>query len=449
MALSSSIDGGHRNDMPRLNRFLVLVLLLGALLVSGSVWPVSAQEEGAAAPTAYVPLEPGPVIVMLKTGEQMRGTLIEDRPSGVKLMVAEIEVRVPRDRIEAVYPENDIMERYRLLRESIPPGDVEQILFLAEWLRRNDMLDEALAETESALKADPSDSDAIRMRRLVEQQIKMRDRAKERRERAAEGGAGEDRRTGAALRQRRGEFPLITEKDANLIKVFEVNLAAPPKMVIEKETIDALLDGYGGRLGVPSSNEGRATFYSKPPAEILGIMYRLRARDLYADVRVLDVPQSLKTFRDSVNSTWLVNSCATSRCHGGMEAGALRLANRKPSAERSFLTNFLILERHTLADGTPMINYESPASSPLLQMTLPRHESLFPHPKVKRWRPVFSNTNARRYQQAVDWIEGMYKPRPTYPIEYEAPTGRAPGAGDDSGGESTDSPEPGEAPIER
>jgi len=367
--------------MSRSKRIAAAGLTLSLLIGAASVGTVSAQDEAPAAPGQFTPMEEGPVIVVLKSGEHLRGRLIEDRPSSVKLIVADIEVRVPRDTIASVYPENDLMERYRLLRESIPADDIEQILFLAEWLRRNDMLDLALEETNSALAVDPTDSEAIRMRRLIEQQVRMRDRARERRPRGE--GADNEPRTGASLRQRDGDFPLLTEKDANLIKVFEVNLSSPPKMVIEKEAIDALLDGYGGRLGVPSSEEGRATFYRKPPVEILEMMYRLRARELYADVRVLEVPQSLKIFRDAVNTTWLVNSCATSRCHGGMDAGTLRLSNRKPSAERSFLTNFLILERHKLADGTPMINYESPAASPLLQMTLPRHESLHPHPKVK------------------------------------------------------------------
>ncbi|MCB9837958.1 MAG: hypothetical protein H6813_01335 [Phycisphaeraceae bacterium] len=427
-----------------------IVMVCTALLLlagSASLWPASAQDTPSPQddPLVFTPMEPGPVIVVLTSGEQLRGELIEDRPGSIKIKVAEIEVRVPRDRIEAVYPENDLMERYRLLREAIGPDDAEQILFLAEWLRRNGMLDEALHEANAALAVDPTNGEGIRLRRLVEQQIRMRDRANARRGEADDQGeqAGEDRAG------ERSSFPLITPRDANLIKVFEVDLRNPPKLVVGKPAIDALLDGYGGRLGAPSSEEGRATFYRKPPEEILSMMFRLRARELYDDVEVLELPASLKLFRDTVNSTWLVNSCATTRCHGGPDAGRLMLANRKPSADLPFLTNLLILERHTLDDGTPMINYESPESSPLLQMTLPRRESLFPHPRVKGWKPVFSNEHARRFQQAVQWIEMMYKPRPTYPIEYTAPAGISPGVGGDSPDDSGDLMEPGDAPVER
>ncbi len=439
--------------MHQLTRSLIPGLVLLTLIASASVMPVSAQAPETETPEAdtppvFKPIQPGPVVVVLTSGEHLRGELVEDRPGSVKLKVAQIEVRIPRDRIESIYPENDLMERYKLLRESIPQDDADQILFLAEWLRRNGMLDEALAETNSALRADPTHIEAIRQRQLIEQQIRLRDLADARRE---SGGVPAEKKEGRR-RSKREAFPMISEKDANLIKVFEVDLNNPPRMLIEPDVIDSLLDRFGGRLGVPATQEGRATFHRKPPGEILEAMFRLRARDLYGEVQVMDLPGSLKSFRDGVNSTWLVNSCATVRCHGSVGAGRLMLANRRPSADRSFLTNFLILENHKLDDGTPMINYEAPSSSPLLQMTLPRHESFFPHPKVKGWRPIFTSTNARRFQQAVRWIDSMYLPRPEYPIDYTPPRGDGggiPGVGDGSGDRSADPVEPNNGPIER
>ena len=304
--------------MSRSTRFVILGLALLTLIGSASIVPVSAQNQAPVAEQGFVPLEPGPVIVVLTSGERLRGELIEDRPGSVKLKVAEIEVRIPRDRIESVYPENDLMERYRLLRESIPPDDAVQILFLAEWLRRNGMLEQALAETRSALAIDPTHGEAIRLRQLIEQQIRLRERARTRGERGESSTpSGDD----SGKRPRRDSFPLISEKDANLIKVYEVDLDDPPRLLIDESVIDALLDRFGGRLGVPATREGRATFHRKPPEEILEAMYRLRARDLYTDVKVLDLPDSLKIFRDSVNSTWLVNSATHTWGYRNFETG--------------------------------------------------------------------------------------------------------------------------------
>ena len=40
---------------------------------------------------------------------------------------------------------------------------------------------------------------------------------------------------------------------------------------------------------------------------------------------------------------------------------------------------------------------------------------------VKGWRPVFTPGNHRVLRDSLRWIESMYRPRPGYPVEYEAP----------------------------
>ena len=78
-------------------------------------------------------------------------------------------------------------------------------------------------------------------------------------------------------------------------------------------------------------------------------MFRLQARELYPEVRLLELPESMKMFRE--NAAGLAREpCATNLCHGGEEAGRLQLFNRKPNAEASVFTNFLILDRFTVAD---------------------------------------------------------------------------------------------------
>jgi hypothetical protein len=159
-------------------------------------------------------------------------------------------------------------------------------------------------------------------------------------------------------------------------------------------------------------------------------MFRVRARDLYGEVKVLDHPRSMQQFRDQVHRSWVVNSCATTRCHGGSDAGRLMLSSRRQASDAAVYTNFLILERFRLEDGTPLINYDDPARSPLLHLGLPRDISRFPHPVVPTqdgrgdlWRPVFRNPGDRRFQEAIDWMNAMYRPRPEYPVDYTPPTG--------------------------
>ena len=151
-------------------------------------------------------------------------------------------------------------------------------------------------------------------------------------------------------------------------------------------------------------------------------MFEVRARDLYDEVSVIDLPDSLRLFRDHVNSTWLVNRCGTTACHGGLDAGEFLLYNRAPTSEQAVATNMLILERYRTSSGAPLIDYTRPEQSLLLQLALRPQLSAFPHPEVRGYKPVFLSTRSRRYAQALEWIDAMHRPRPQYPIEYELPT---------------------------
>jgi hypothetical protein len=237
----------------------------------------------------------------------------------------------------------------------------------------------------------------------------------------------------------RNQFQTLTPEQINLIKVFELDLTAKPRLVIERSTYDELLRKYAEHPLIPVTREGKAEFYRKSPVEIMDIMFRIGARDLYGEVKVIGQPESMKTFRDQISARWLTNRCATTRCHGGSEAGRLRLLNRAPNSEATMYTNFLILDRFETRLPVPMIDYTIPEDSLLLQMALPRDDVLYPHPEVKGWRPVFLSDRTPQYRAAVRWMRMMYQPRPDYPIEY-----------------SPDEPDPesptdadGEEPVER
>jgi len=173
---------------------------------------------------------------------------------------------------------------------------------------------------------------------------------------------------------------------------------------------------------IPSDPVNAEAFRGWSGARQLEAMFDVRARDLYPEVQVLDLPESLRAFRDDVQSTWLVNSCATTVCHGGLDSGSFMLFNRTPTAEASALTNLLILERYRTADGRRLLNYDDPDQSLLLQFALSPRISTSPHPDVRGWRPVFTSKTARRYQDAIAWMGKMIRPRPEVPVEYVPPT---------------------------
>ena len=254
-----------------------------------------------------------------------------------------------------------------------------------------------------------------------------------------------DPRVGALVRQMRGmaelydqrgkgverkpgpkekPLPLLTPEQVNLIRVYEIDLLDPPRVRIDPSDIQEFLLAYRDDPRVPQTPEGRQALIAGDPLDIVRLMFELKAREFYGRVRVLDDPEAMRRFRQDVTG-WLVVGCATSRCHGGTEAGKLRLSFRNPRGEAQAYTNFYILTKATLEDGTPLIDLEEPDNSPLLHLGLRRNGSRFPHPEVpsdrglgEDWRPVFGRAQDGRWRETTAWIRSLYQPRPEYPIEY-------------------------------
>ncbi len=354
------------------------------------------------------------------------------------MSISGLRTELPMSEVESVRILPSVEERYGLLRESIDPQDIDALLNLARWLRDRERYALSHREIERVLRIEPANPFALEMKRQLEAQMRV----------LGQSAAPEENNDTVAphreqpVRQtdndvlppvEREEFPLLTNEQVNLMRVFETDLRDPPRMIIKRSTVDAFLDKYAGtvvqgRGMVPVNPEGRKQFLAQSPTSILSWFFDLRAREFYEDVQVQENPRSMRLFRDNVHRTWLMNSCATTKCHGGEDAGRLYLYNKNPASDRSAFTNFLIIERFRSVQGLPIIDYTEPSKSPLLQMGLPRDKAMFKHPEAggagRRWGPAFSSEDDPRFRQAVLWIRSMFPNRPEYPIEYEAPVPR-------------------------
>jgi len=377
--------------------------------------PTPAVEESSAAAEEVGPPE---CVVMLTDGRRVRGLFLEKTETTLTVRISGIDTPFDLKGVAAFDILAPVEDRFRAMRRVTDDDDLIGILMIAEWLRDRERYELALAEIDHVLSIDPNDPRARELQRLVEGQLLLH---------ASRGRWSPDETVRRDTGPVRADFPLLSADQINLIKVFEVDLADAPRLMIKRETIRQLLDDYKDSDLLPQTNEGRQAFMRLPPERHLEIMFRLKARHLYGRVRVLEQPKALRRFRDNVHSSWLINGCATTSCHGGEKAGRLWLTNRKRNVDQSVYTNFLILERFTLDDGTSLINYAEPALSPLLHLGLPRDKAVFPHPEVvvrgkaRGWKPVYRSTDDRRYVQAIEWIRSMYRPRPVYPIEYTPP----------------------------
>lgn len=384
-------------------------------------------DTGTLAPKVVQPIEGGEnieAVVYLKDGRRLSGFLISRDEKQTVLRIEGVNSPVPEDSIDRVEILPSVLQRYELLRKAINDDDTDRLVMLAEWLIARKQYDLAMKELEPIVAKHPERKDARQLKLTIENQRmvdKASEDAKNRKGNVPDGAPGSE--AGSKTR-----FPTLTTDDINLMRVFQVDLDNPPKMVIPREMIDEMIRKYADRPQIPATQEGREGLYRKRPGQILRLAFELKARELYGMARVLEEPKPLRTFRDDVWRGWVLNSCATTRCHGGEEAGRLWLINSKTNAEATVYTNFMVMHKYKLPDGTPLINYEKPAESPLLQMALRPEASRMPHPRVDsigkgdKYRPVFSSPEERRFQETVEWIKSMYVPQGRdYPVNYDPP----------------------------
>jgi hypothetical protein len=356
--------------------------------------------------------------VILLDGKRMSGVLVEQNRERVVISIAGIKTTFKMDSIDKVNILAPVKDRYESYRAIIDPEDIDNRLRLAEWVFNRGRYDLAHREIDHVLRLEPANPRAKELQNLVNAQQVV----------AAQKVAAKDAKGTRAAKV--SDFPLLTKEQINLIRVFEVDLKNPPRMIIDQNTIGRFLDKYGGIVvegkgPVPVNASGRALFARMSAPEVLSWLFDLKAREFYPEVQVLENPKSFQMFRDRLNRGWLVTYCANIKCHGGEDAGRLWLYNRQQASDAAAYTNFLILERFRLANGQPLINYNEPARSPLLEYGLPRDLAFNKHPEVPasrgRWQPIFRGVEDDRFTQGADWIKSMYPKRPDYPIDYKVP----------------------------
>lgn len=391
--------------------------------------------------------EPRETVVTLTDGRRMTGVLREQTAKGVTLSIGGIDTFFAAEEVASAEPQPTTRERYRAMRQTIDDEDVDRRANLADWLRERGQLRLALREVDGVLARNATHPQASELRRLILEQMKL-DAASGKRE-------SDEGKVGSSQAAKRPSFPVLSPEQINLMRVYETDLADPPRMVIDYETIHQLFQKYAGQELLPKTRDAEDQLHHKRPEQVLELMFRLRARELYPKVQVLEDPIAMRRFRDNVHRTWITNSCATTNCHGGSEAGRLMLNNRRPNSDATVYTNFLILDRFRVREAKhpevnaaanaeaaaaqpteprliPLIDYDDPARSPLLQLGLPAGESTYPHPTIagpgkgRTITPVFRGKDDRRFLAAIEWIKSMYKPRTEYPIEYTPPSPAAP-----------------------
>ena len=379
-------------------------------------------------------------VVVLRNGRIQEGIIIEDAFDYVLMEIQGIRSRLKRPVVHHVILEPSFQQKYEAYRAAIGPDMRRERIDLCRWLisqRRYELAEKEILE---ALR-EKETPEARQLLAIVQAQLALGTppQADEDDEGSSVGEeSGQEREAGTVTEKDLLPTKILTRADVNMIQVYEIDFQRPPKVTVTPDTIRQLIKTYGTNKLIPADQTGRTGMFRADPIDITRLMFDLRARELYDQIEVLSEPYALNHFRQRVHNTWLMNNCATSRCHGGVHAGRFFLHRRGYKDERVRYTNLLILERLDLGSEWPLINYDNPEMSLIVQHGLPRDQARLPHPDVKGWKPVFRQSFPRMWRDALTWIRSMMQPRPDYPVEYEPPKIGATGPEGDEEGDETD-----------
>lgn len=361
--------------------------------------------------------EPHPGIVEMRDGTILSGHLVSDGYDEVVLRIKGVNTRLERDAVLQARLDLTVEQKYRRYKELLEPDAWLRRFELASWLFDEEQYELARGELVEIV-AETQLPQAIELLRIVEAQIALENDSLPP---GRSTSRSEPKDVGPVDLRDMLPQEIIAAEDVNIIRVYEIDFRRPPTRIhVSPETIRELLETYGSSKLIPADSAGRTRLFRADPLEIVDLMFQLKARDLYAKIEVRSEPPALNLFRQKVHDAWLIPNCATSRCHGGLDGGRFFLHRRNSKSERVRYTNLLILERWNEL-GRPLIDYDDPGASLLIQYALPRNEARFPHPEVKGWKPIFSRGNQRLLRDSLAWISSMYRPRPGYPVDFEAP----------------------------
>ena len=383
-------------------------------------------------------------ITVIKTDDtQITGDLLRQDSTGLTLRLADttIPLRINKDEIREIRDTPTIAQQYRQRRTQLKDEDVQGRYDLAKWLYDQRALEMARRELLDLRRISPDDDRVKLLLNAVEEQLKasaaIAAAQQQQTATAPAGGTSDPAGTASVTTNAKAETPItrLTPEQINVIRIYEYDSQARPPLRVQVpgEVFDALFSNYRedpAVIAILRQTNGPNLFRSKSGNEVLEFLFQRKARELYDKVRVLDDPPALRTFRTQIHQSYVLNYCATDRCHGGNNAASRSyyLFRNNPWEDATAYTNFYLLHAYE-KDTMRMIDRSRPDDSLLIQYGLPRQEAKVPHPNTGGWQPHpgLSGTASLR-QTLVSWMSNELLPEKmlpsgTYPITYSFPHG--------------------------
>ncbi|MGA2497785.1 MAG: hypothetical protein ABSH20_08595 [Tepidisphaeraceae bacterium] len=358
-----------------------------------------------------------PGVVRTRDGRTLEGEVTDKGLDGVTIVTRLGTISIARDEVAAIDYGVDIKEAYQKRLAALPRNaGAKEHFEIARWLYDAKAFALARQEVNTVLSLDPNSADAVQLRQMIDREAAW--------EAAGKTGLDTKAQPGAASRP----AAAATVRDRKYLDADQINQI---RMAELKETDRAV------RVRFEAGVEKRYTEYdnvdSRDFAALSNFEKALRimkkgTADMRKDVKIINDPQSMMEFKTRI-LPMVLNGCAATNCHGGVNAGSFQLFN-PANDDAAVYTNFYILTRTaaTVAETRrKMIDRTYPQNSLLVQFALPRERADFRHPEAQGFTPVFKGMDDPRCRIMVDWMNKSLLPLdPDYHIDYVLPGSTAP-----------------------
>ena len=276
--ISTPLTRPLMRSIPARGLWIALAAVLSLPLLAG---PLHAQGDAPAPVRSEDPPvadAPGESLVVLNDGRRFRGRVKSRDRFELVLEIAGIDTRFKTTDVLEIIPLKTFEEHYDELKAAIHPEDWDRRVQFCAWIHKRRRLEIAARELEELLDDNPRLEDAREMLRLVNAEIELEVKAQEaERERQSQPSGADP--SGEEGGPRLTPTMLLSDEQVNLMRVYEVDLKNPPRLLVRRSTIERLLSEYPTSELLPTTPEGRKAYYRRDPVDVLSDLFALQARD--------------------------------------------------------------------------------------------------------------------------------------------------------------------------
>jgi hypothetical protein len=337
--------------------------------------------------------EPG--VVLTSDGRSLEGEIVEEADQ-VVVIIRGIETTLPREKVLSI-DYTSFEERFEQRIASLGPQDVDGRLDLArEALGRGDF-DLAMKAAQAARDIDVLNREARDLENAITAQMRLQSSAEA---------------LPLTRPERRPTPPRVGPVLLGMDQIYAMRLAE--LTADDSRSRIQFRDNVRQRFLEDKPMISFRRFSTRPVVLQALDIRESGSSELKQDVLIINDPESLAGFFRHVHVP-IVQGCATSRCHGGPDAGRLRLVSPAQSTEAAYTNLYLLMKYVTeveLDDNRPfgggsnrLIDRGHGATSLLAQYMLPRERASKPHPPVEGFRALARDRDHSIYRSAVRWMD--------------------------------------------